>query len=404
MFEFSDFLLTFQSNYNQSTRKNLLLMNKIIYIFPMIIDLILGVVFFAGPMRAVQNHESLKMISLLLTAYGIGYVVFSLSMSKIVKVALAKKQMVAAALLISAMCLALAVFENIIISLIVFSIIPFGMSLFFNSFQAFMKDVDAGAAKPVTYSSGMYFFAVSLGFALGPFISGWMREVLPWKAVFLFAAGLALIVATAAFLFRPAHSHHNTTDNDHFANKPDLAVSGWLGALFGTVVLALFLTVYPKQCQAFGMRPGLRGMVIFTQSLIQALVALSFVKSKNWMFSAKIWPTINFFGIGGLLILFLAKTPLYLFIAAVALGIFAGSYFFTAVFHSLSHPSKSVRNIAINEAAIGSGFLLGPQLVQLTPATSSFTLPYLYAVPALVLLIIFQYIFIKSKNSKLLRK
>jgi len=370
----------------------------------MIIDLILGVVFFAGPMRAVQNHESLKMISLLLTAYGIGYVIFSLSMSKIVQVTLAKKQMVAAAFLISALCFILAFFENIKISLLVFCIIPFGMSLFFNSFQAFMKNFDSGKAKPLTYSSSMYFFAVSMGFALGPFISGWMKEVLPWKAVFLFAAALAMIVAMGAFLFRPAHSHHDLTANTQFADKPDLAIPGWLGALCGTIVLALFLTIYPKQCQAFGMRPGFRGMIIFAQSIVQAFVALSFIRSKNWMYSAKIWPTINFFGIAGLLILFLAKTPVYLFAAAVLLGFFAGSYFFTAVFHSLSHPSKSVRNIAINEAAIGSGFLLGPQLVQLTPAASGFTLPYLYAIPALAALTIFQYIFIKSKNSNFLRK
>ncbi len=373
-------------------------MNKIIYIFPMIIDLILGVVFFAGPMRAIQNHESLQMVSLLITAYGIGYVIFSLSMSKIVKVALAKTQMVAAALLISALCIALAFFENIKISLLIFSVIPFGMSLFFNSFQAFMKDIDSGTAKPLTYSSSMYFFAVSTGFALGPFISGWMREVLPWNAVFLFAAALAMMVAISAFLFRPAHSHQNLKTNTQFANKPDLAIPGWLGALFGTIVLALFLTVYPKQCQAFGMRSGFRGMVVFSQSIIQALVSLSLIKSKDWMYSAKIWPTINIFGISGLFILFLAKSPVYLFVAAVALGIFAGCYFFIAVFHALSHPSKSVRNIAINEAAIGSGFLLGPQLVQLTPATSSFTLPYLYAIPALAALIIFQYIFIKSKS------
>lgn len=364
----------------------------------MIIDLILGVLFFAGPMRAVQNHESLKMISLLLTAYGIGYVIFSLSMSKIVKVALAKKQMVAAALLISALCLILAFFENIKISLLVFSIIPFGMSLFFNSFQAFMKDVDSGEAKSLTYSSSMYFFAVSTGFAMGPFISGWMREALPWKAVFLFAAAMAMIVAIGALLFKPTHSRRGIGANNQFADKPDLAISGWLGALIGTITLALFLTIYPKQCQAFGMRPGFRGMVIFTQSLVQAFVALSFIKSKNWMFSAKTWPAINFFGIAGLLMLFMAKSPVYLFIAAVALGVFAGSYFFTAVFHSLSHPSKSVRNIAINEASIGSGFLLGPQLVQFTPAASGFTLPYLYVIPALVVLIIFQYIFIKSKS------
>ncbi|NOY60260.1 MAG: MFS transporter [Calditrichaeota bacterium] len=373
-------------------------MNKIIYIFPMIIDMVLGVIFFAGPMRAIQNHESLKMISLLLTAYGIGYVIFSLLMSKIVKVRLAKAQVVGAAFIVSILCLILSFSESIKISLLVFSILPFGMSMFFNSFQAFMKDVDSGEAKPLTYSTSMYFFAVSIGFALGPFISGWMREVLPWKSVFLFAAAMAMIAAIGAFLFKPAHSSREIAANTQFADKPDLAISGWIGALTGTIILALFLTIYPKQCQAFGMRPGFRGMVIFLQSIVQAFVALSFIRSKNWMYSAKIWPLINLFGIASLLILFIAKTPLYLFVAAVALGFFAASYFFAAIFHALSHPSQSVRNIAINEASIGVGFFLGPQLVQLTPASSDFALPYLYAVPALAALIIFQYIFIKSKS------
>ena len=375
----------------------------IIYSYPLLIDIILGLFIFAGPMRAVENGVSLGMISLLITAYGIGYVLFSLFMSKIIRVRYARLQMVGASLLIAALSITLAFTANIYITLIVFSILPFGTSLFFNSFQAFMKHVGSNKATPMNMSVAIYVLSWSIGFALGPFFGGWIREYFSWHMAFLFAAILGIIVALVAFYFNPVgeESQAEPPIIDH-SGDPDLALSGWVGVLTTAIVLSLFLTLFPKQTEMMGMRPGFRGMVIFLQNMVQAGVVFLYARHYRWVYNVAVAPFVGILGVVALVCLYYATQPFLLFVAAVLFGVFGAGYFYAAIYHSLSHPSKSVRNISINEASVGTGFLLGPQLVHLSSSPTTFTRPYLYAILIIAALIVFQYIFIKNKTTHLI--
>jgi MFS family permease len=374
------------------------MINIIIYTFPLVMNIIIGILFFAGPMRATENGASVQMVSMVFTTYGIGYVIFSLLMGKMIKVHLAKIQMVIASGLISILATILAMSDNTTTAIIIYCLFPLGTSMFFNAFQTFMKDVNSGHAKPLTHSVGMYFASVSIGFALGPFLSGWLREFFPWSMSFLAAAILSIVVAVTAYFFKPKHSLATNKADTQFADKPDLAAAGWVGAMFGTISLALWLTLFPKLCEYFGLRPGIRGMVLFLQNIFQAGVALYLMKSKTWLFKAHLAPLYNLLGVIALYIAFITTTPLFLFIAALFFGAFAANFFFTAIFHSLSHPSNSVKNIAINESFIGAGFFIGPQLVNFTGLYTSFRTPYLFALSGLFIAMIFQYFFIKYKT------
>ena len=374
----------------------------IIYCFPLLIDVILGLFIFAGPMRAVENNVSLSMVSLMLSAYGIGYVLFSLSMSKIIKVKYARLQIVAASLLIAFLSIIMAFREDIHVCLIVFIILPFGTSLFFNTFQTFMKHVDGNKSRPLNLSIATYTLSWSIGFALGPFISGWIREYFSWSVAFLFASALAVTVALVAFFFNPVYGDEkpapSVVDN---SKEPDLALSGWAGALTVAIVLSLFLTLFPKQSEAMGMRPGFRGMVIFLQNIVQAGVVFLYAKRFRWVYNASIAPFVGLFGVAALLCLYFATRPALFFIAAILFGIYGAGYFYAAVYHSLSHPSKSVRNIAVNEASVGTGFLIGPQLIRLANNPLTLTRPYLFAIMIIAVLMVFQYVFIKKKTAAL---
>ena len=369
------------------------------YSFPLVVDLILGMALFIGPMRAVENNASVKTISLLITAYGFGYIIFSFLMGKIVKIHLAKLEIIFSGFYLAILCTILALNNNIYLSVFIYCIFPLGTSMFFNAFQAFMKNMDKNSNKPLTTSVSYYIFSWSIGFALGPFVSGWIREYLTWDNAYLCAAILSVMVSIAAIFILHQSDEKSTAKADtHFANKPDLALAGWASNLFGGMVLALFFTVYPKQSELFAMRPALKGMVIFTHSTVQAFFVLFLKKSKNWMYHPYLLPLSNVTAIIGLLLLFYASSPAWLFIAAVFLGLYSSYFFFCSIFHSLSHPSQSVRNIAVNEAAIGTGFLLGPQLVNLTFLADNMKFSYIYALVLVLLLIVFQHFVIKMKS------
>lgn len=376
------------------------MINAIIYIFPMVMNIITGTIFFAVPMRAVENGATTSMVSLIFTTYGIGYVIFCLSMSKIVKVRLAKMQMVVSSLLMTLLLFCLAFFESNMVALVVFGLFPFGTAMFFNAFQAFMKDVDSGRSRPLTYSVGFYFASVSVGFALGPFVSGWMREYSSWTGSFILVALMALAVALASYWFKPEHNKEAVEPDRTFIDKPDLALSGWIGALFGSLALSLWLTMFPQLCEHFGFRPGIRGMLLFIQHIFQAGVALALIRSRTWIFHPIKAPYYNLFGMAALAIAYFAGKPGFLVPASLFFGAFSAHFFFTAIFHSLSHPSKSVRNIAINEAAIGVGFFAGPQLVNLVSQGWDFRAPYLMAGAGLLVVIVFQYTIVNLKTRK----
>lgn len=149
------------------------------------------------------------------------------------------------------------------------------------------------------------------------------------------------------------------------------------------------------------MRPGFRGMVIFLQNIVQAGVVFLYAKRFRWVYNASIAPFVGLFGVAALLCLYFATRPALFFIAAILFGIYGAGYFYAAVYHSLSHPSKSVRNIAVNEASVGTGFLIGPQLIRLANNPLTLTRPYLFAIMIIAVLMVFQYVFIKKKTAAL---
>jgi hypothetical protein len=51
-----------------------------------------------------------------------------------------------------------------------------------------------------------------------------------------------------------------------------------------------------------------------------------------------------------------------LYVASFISGGYCGSIFFYMVFHSLAHPERNARRLAINESVIGLSVMIGPFL------------------------------------------
>lgn len=377
-------------------------MNHIlIYIYPLLINMVVGIFMFVGPMRATEQNASLSLVSLMITNYGVGYIVFSLFMGKIVKPHLAKRQIIIGAGFIALLALILGFVKETLVVVIIYTIIPAGSSLFFNAFQAFMKDVQQSVARPLAQSVTSYIASLTLGFAFGPFISGWLREASSWSVSYFFAAAACMTVAILAFRFKPQPGENVQEYVDtSFRNKPDLARSGWAGAFVNIMIISLFLTIFPKQSGLMELRPYVKGMVVFLLNITQMLWVLIYARNFFWQFNHRRAPFVSLLAVGGLLLLFFAKGTLVVYCGVILLGIYASTMSFSGVFHCLTHPTRSVRNIAINEVAVGTGFLLGPQLIRLAPAAMGFTFSYIIAIVLVVALIVFQFYYIKSKTLK----
>ena len=108
--------------------------------------------------------------------------------------------------------------------------------MFFAPFQVFMKTVDSGEKENVSYSTGMYTFSWSMGFAFGPFISGWFMELgIGWELWFAFSAFVSLLTALGIWYLRNAIRNNEevaetktlkpeaSENNSPYDSAPDMA-------------------------------------------------------------------------------------------------------------------------------------------------------------------------------------
>ena len=177
--------------------------NSVIYSYPMIVDIVVGLMLFVGRHALASRGHGAATVGSILLYYGIGYCVASLFMRRIISVRYARAQMGLALVAAAACCCWLACTRSVTQILLVFALVPLAFSLFFNAFQAFMLDLSDGRAKPLAATAGHYTFSWSLGYALGPFVSGACSTYLSWEQIYWVAAALAGVIGLVAWRLRP---------------------------------------------------------------------------------------------------------------------------------------------------------------------------------------------------------
>ena len=110
--------------------------NFIIYLFPMSFDIVVALTMFVGRHSFAERDAGVATVGSFAAIYGLIYIPSSFLMGKIVTPARSKRLMLSAiVLMITLLCL-LANIENFSLLIADYAGIPFGTSLFFNSFQS----------------------------------------------------------------------------------------------------------------------------------------------------------------------------------------------------------------------------------------------------------------------------
>ena len=98
----------------------------------------------------------------------------------------------------------------------------------------------------------------------------------------------------------------------------------------------------------------------------------------------------GFSGILGLLLFGSAASVKLFCLAAICFGIYSGSFFFYFVFHSLVHPTRSSRYVAINETVVGICGIVGPLTGGLMADHWGFGAPYYFMAAMVALAVCFK--------------
>lgn len=342
--------------------------NAVIYAYPFCLDIVLFLALFVGRHSLAGRGFPESTVGSVLLCYGVAYCIASLSMRYLVRPHRAKAQMLLALLVIFGVCLALARLQEVRAIQAMFCVLPLAVSLFINAFQAFMLGVATDTGRPVAATAGHYTFSWSMGFALGPMISGAMRVYFEWSQIYDLAAVLTAALAVLVAVFEPVRGESRAQlsgASQAASRRPptagrDLMGPAWLGVALAWIAWNAISTWWAVQAAQAGYSGALKGGVEFAFALTQALGALLLIRAGAWQQRPLLIPLLGAFGVAGLLLFGVAAAPLTFIVAAVLLGLHTSSVFSLMLYHSLSDPAQAVRRVALNETIVGLCFLTAP--------------------------------------------
>lgn len=395
----------------------------IIYLFPLVVDVIVGLNMFLGRHSLANRGYGEAVVASIVLCFGIGYVISSLLMIRLVRPRLAKSQMLIALAGMIALSVALANTQNLLTMQVLYSIFPFLASLFFNAYQIYILGISNQDARPLSTTAGHFVLAWSIGFALGPLISSQLVAFFDWSNVYYVSAILAGLLGLLLFTFNPASTQvvgqgktaGESRDREAIqlplgsleplagGREPvlpvqrtperSLVVPAWIGLLVGLTVWNVVLIYWPVQAAAASLPANLRGTAETSAALAQAASALALTYFAGWLRKPSWILGLGLFGMAGLLYLSQVANISWFFIGALSYGVYMGSMFSLAVYHAMEDESKAVFRVALNETLIGVSFLLAfPFSAWFHPEGAPFSLSYLLLAAFLALGLLAQFV------------
>jgi len=386
------------------------LIRILIYFFPALMDMIVALIAFVNVVRLAKMGASASAVAGTVAVWSIVYMIVCPMVGRYVTSANAARHMLASCALMMLLCALFIMGPGVVGIYVLCGGAGAAAALFFPPFQIFMKAVDTAGEKPVTYSTGLYTFAWSAGFAVGPLVAGFLMETghaaAPgletggWRLAYAFAGSGALITALGIWVLKhlahpgsaaPARAEAPRTVSMDYSRMPNLVWLGWIGAGVGVVVLSIIRAVFPAHAvNDLHLADSAQGALFFLLSLAQAVTGLALCRSRAWMYRPL--PVVAFvlIGIAGATCFAFGTSVAVLYPAAVLFGIYSGAFFFYLVFHALTHPVKSARYVAINESVVGVAGIVGPLFGGLLADRFGFAVAALAGVACLALVAGFQ--------------
>ena len=371
----------------------------LIYLFPAVADVIIAATMFVCSNRLADAGQSRTVVAVVFAAWAIAYIAGNQILARLVTSRNAAAMMITANLLFTATAVVFVLIENVWAIYGTMAVLAVASALFFLPFQLFMKAVEPDQHQGVVRSVAMYTFAWSLGFGSGPFIAGFIYQGLGWQWCFAFTGLIGLLTACGIQMLKHHAKHHhgeavspsqpaciNVGDLNYHA-MPDLALLQWVVAGVGCLGIYSLLALLPSVGVSFAIPKSQIGSIIASLYIMQALVGLSLIRGRIWMFRPI--PVTGFaafglvsmvgFGVsllpalGGLELLTVPLRTICLYVSVACYGVFSGSFFFGLVFHSLVHPHRSAKYVAINEMVVGICGVAGPVIAGTTADMFGFT-------------------------------
>ena len=354
-------------------------MRNLIYLFPLVMDIIVGGVLFIAAYRFSEANVPGWMVGATMAAWAVIYTALALTSGFVIKPEKSHKVLIGSCIGIALVSAGFLIFDGLYTQFLWLILTGCCGALFFTPFQMYMKRYIPDGKSGIVHSTALYTGSWSMGFALGPILFGLLEPKTAFVCCIvsgvLMAAGFCILELLPSLRTKqaealPQETSAKTTDYSRF---PDMVWMGYLVGGIGCIVISVVRTMGPfRGVKVLELSREEMGLVIAALSFVQSFVGYMLYFSRDWMYRKFPGFLLNGFGIAALLCFALCNTFTGFMIAALLFGIYSGCFFFFFVFHSLVHPTKSARYVAGNETIVGASGVIGPLLsgALITPASS----------------------------------
>ena len=255
--------------------------------------------------------------------------------------------------------------------------------------------------RTLRFSIAAYNISWSLGILSGPALGGRLfdvNSVLPFYASAGFAGLAVLIVLTA----RDRKSHSAQQEETTPQTNPEfhhLLPIAWLANFATFFSHSAVRQLFPKLTTDLDIGPVALGNLLALIGISQTVTFIALALIVGWQFRTVLLFGAEFVGIASLAVFAYGESTLVFAIALLGLGLAAGVTFSFSIFHTLYSKIPLGRRTGINEAIVGSGFMLGPLLGGYAAELFGSRSPYILGLVILLLTIGLQ-IYLLARGSK----
>lgn len=291
------------------------------------------------------------------------------------------------------------------------ALIGLATALFCAPVQVFLKKLQKGKSQGLVKASAFYSASWTLGMAVGALLFARLANYFShaWQMIFAINIALSLLMlilpltAQAIAGKESRDAGENIETEDPYAEKPDLALFGWVLTVAAFAAVAAFRNLMPTQGRDANLSEVHVGQLVAVLYFTHSIVSVLLSRSKDWMYRRTTVCISAVCAVIGLLIYILAFGNLFLMYAgAVLIGYFSGIVGFCLVFYSLANPVRAPKYVAVNEVVVGLTNTLTPILLVglLVKWTGQVNLPYIVLILMAVLAIGSGFCFIRDDRRR----
>jgi MFS family permease len=372
--------------------------NKLFFAFPFLMNVALALVSFVARHSLAAKGYSESAIGSLAIISGVVYIFCCIFMSRIITRANSRFFFSTGAIIMTAMAYGLFRTDKLLHIQILFGVMPFAGSMFFNGLQVLISNLSQMDNRPVYKLAGHYTFSWSIGFSAGYMATSSVKHIGSWQNAYFIAIVITLIIGLTGIFLKPSEAampdsmaEPKEADSEKGTN---LAPVAWLGILIGWSMWNFMTVCWPVQATEHHFSPMGRILFEFLCMLVQGLGALVAIKLKRWQLRPVFLILFGCAGLAGILITAFANSLSGFLIGSSVIGIYTGSVFSFSTYHGMMDPKKAPKRIAGNEISLGLAIIAGPLCAALMRGNGmSFKTTYFVAAIVFAAGIIAQYLF-----------